>query len=181
MLADCSLAMLVVNAMLFITSLLEKISARILIGAGLLLAIIGLTVLAADRSDAWMYLGCWRRRRTEPRAGLGVSQPGTRQVVDQTGNLERFAGSPEHRRVAQFCVGANSLRPPPRPRLAGRAHRRREVPPGGRAQPRGVRRLRRISRFGSVITGTVSDQDGAARRSRTNKRLVESALPAHKD
>ena len=57
MLAECSLVMLVVNAMLFITSLLEKISARILIGAGLLLAIIGLTVLAADRSDAWMYLG----------------------------------------------------------------------------------------------------------------------------
>lgn len=57
MLAECSLVMLLVNAMLFITSLLEKISARILIDAGLLLAIIGLTVLAADRSDAWMYLG----------------------------------------------------------------------------------------------------------------------------
>ena len=57
MLAECSLVMLIVNALLFITSLLGKISARILIGAGLLLAIIGLTVLAADRSDAWMYLG----------------------------------------------------------------------------------------------------------------------------
>ncbi len=57
MLAECSLVMLGVNAVLFVTSLLEKISARILMGAGLLLAIIGLAVLAADRSDAWMYLG----------------------------------------------------------------------------------------------------------------------------
>ena len=57
MLAECSLVMLVVNALLFITSLLERIAARILIGAGLLLAIIGLAVLAADRADAWMYLG----------------------------------------------------------------------------------------------------------------------------
>ena len=57
MLAECSLVMLGVNALLFITSLLEKIPARILMGAGLVLAIIGLAVLAADRSDAWMYLG----------------------------------------------------------------------------------------------------------------------------
>ena len=57
MLAECSLVMLAVNAVLFVTSLLEKISARILIGAGLLLAVLGLAVLAADRSDAWMYLG----------------------------------------------------------------------------------------------------------------------------
>ena len=57
MLAECSLVMLGVNAMLFITSLLEKISARILMAAGLLLAVIGLAVLAADRSDGLMYLG----------------------------------------------------------------------------------------------------------------------------
>ncbi len=57
MLAECSLVMLGVNAVLFVTSLLEKISARVLMAAGLLLAIIGLAVLAADRSDAWMYLG----------------------------------------------------------------------------------------------------------------------------
>jgi MFS family permease len=57
MLAECSLVMLAVNALLFVTSLLEKISARILIGAGLLLAVLGLAVLAADRSNAWMYLG----------------------------------------------------------------------------------------------------------------------------
>ena len=58
MLAECSLVMLVVNAMLFITSLLEKISARILIGAGLLLAIIGLTVLAAEGVSEFL---CVRR------------------------------------------------------------------------------------------------------------------------
>ena len=57
MLAECSLVMLGVNALLFITSLLEKLSARILIGAGLSLAVVGLAVLAVDRSDAWMYLG----------------------------------------------------------------------------------------------------------------------------
>lgn len=57
MLAECSLVMLGVNALLFITSLLEKIAARTLIGTGLLLAIVGLAVLAADRSNGWMYLG----------------------------------------------------------------------------------------------------------------------------
>ena len=57
MLAECSLVMLGVNAMLFITALLEKVSPRILMAAGLLLAVIGLAVLAADRSDGLMYLG----------------------------------------------------------------------------------------------------------------------------
>ena len=57
MLAECSLVMLGVNALLFITSLLEKIPARILIGAGLLLAVAGLIVMTLDRSDTWMYLG----------------------------------------------------------------------------------------------------------------------------
>ena len=57
MLAECSLVMLGVNALLFITCLLEKISARILIGTGLCLAVIGLAILTFDRSDAWMYLG----------------------------------------------------------------------------------------------------------------------------
>ena len=57
MLAECSLVMLGVNVLLFITSLLERVAARILIAGGLLLAMLGLAVLAADRSDAWMYLG----------------------------------------------------------------------------------------------------------------------------
>ncbi len=57
MLAECSLVMLGVNALLFITSLLEKVSARVLIGAGLLLAVVGLAVLAVGRANGWMYLG----------------------------------------------------------------------------------------------------------------------------
>ena len=57
MLAECSLVMLSVNAMLFITALLDKVSPRVLMAAGLLLAVIGLAVLAADRSDGLMYLG----------------------------------------------------------------------------------------------------------------------------
>ncbi|HEY8708059.1 MAG TPA: hypothetical protein VIM34_08675 [Burkholderiaceae bacterium] len=57
MFAECSLVMLGVNALLFFASLLEKIAARILIGVGLILAIVGLVVLAWHRSDVWMYLG----------------------------------------------------------------------------------------------------------------------------
>ena len=57
MLAQCSLVMLGVNAMLFATSMLDKISARILIGTGLILAISGLLVLAVHPADAWMYVG----------------------------------------------------------------------------------------------------------------------------
>lgn len=57
MLAECSLVMLAVNALLFVTSVLEKIPAWILIAAGLLLAVLGLAVLTANRSDAAMYLG----------------------------------------------------------------------------------------------------------------------------
>jgi len=57
MLAECSLVMLGVNAMLFITSLLEKITARVLMAAGLFLAVVGLAMLAVGHTDAWMYLG----------------------------------------------------------------------------------------------------------------------------
>ena len=57
MLAECSLVMLAVNGLLFITSTLEKVSPRVLIGAGMLLALLGLVALAVERSNAWMYLG----------------------------------------------------------------------------------------------------------------------------
>lgn len=57
MFAECSLVMLAVNAVLFFTSLLDKISAPVLMEAGLVLAMIGLAVLAGHGSDAWMYLG----------------------------------------------------------------------------------------------------------------------------
>ncbi len=57
MLAECALAMLVVNALLFFTALLDKVPARRVVGTGLALAVVGLTVLALHRSDAWMYAG----------------------------------------------------------------------------------------------------------------------------
>ncbi len=57
MFAECSIVMLGINALLFFTALLEKISARTLMSAGLILAMVGLTVMAGHRSDAWMYLG----------------------------------------------------------------------------------------------------------------------------
>ena len=57
MFAGCSLVMLGINALLFFTALLEKISARTLIGTGLILAMVGLAVMAGHRSDPWMYLG----------------------------------------------------------------------------------------------------------------------------
>ena len=71
MLAECSLVMLGVNAVLFVTSLLEKVPTRVLMGAGLVLAIVGLAVLAVDRSDAWMYLGV-----SLTSAGTGLVLPG---------------------------------------------------------------------------------------------------------
>ena len=57
MFAECSLVMLGINALLFFTSLMEKTSARKLLGAGLILAMAGLAVLAQHRAEAWMYLG----------------------------------------------------------------------------------------------------------------------------
>jgi MFS family permease len=57
MFAECSLVMLGINAFLFFTALMEKVSARSLIGAGLILAMVGLAVLSQHNSDAWMYLG----------------------------------------------------------------------------------------------------------------------------
>lgn len=70
MFAGCSLVMLGINAVLFFTALLEKISARILIGAGLILAMIGLSVMARHRFDAGMYLGVGLTS-----AGIGLVQP----------------------------------------------------------------------------------------------------------
>ena len=57
MFAECSLVMLGVNAVLFLTALLDKVSPRILIGAGLVLAMAGLAVMAIHTSDALMFLG----------------------------------------------------------------------------------------------------------------------------
>ena len=57
MFAECSLVMLAVNALLFFTSLLDKISARIVIAAGSVIAASGLAMLALHRSNEWMYIG----------------------------------------------------------------------------------------------------------------------------
>ena len=57
MFAECSLVMLGVNAMLFLTGLLEKISAQMLMSVGLILAIIGLTVLGLHSAEFWLYVG----------------------------------------------------------------------------------------------------------------------------
>ena len=57
MFAECSLAMLLVNAALFFTGLLEKISSRLLIGAGLVVASVGLAVMAWHSAENSLYLG----------------------------------------------------------------------------------------------------------------------------
>ena len=70
MFAECSLVMLGVNALLFFTALMEKISTRILMASGVLLAIAGLAVLAGHASDAWMYFGV-----SLTSAGTGLVRP----------------------------------------------------------------------------------------------------------
>lgn len=57
MFVECSLVMLGINALLFFTALLEKTSALRLMVVGLILAMVGLAVLAQHRSEAWMYFG----------------------------------------------------------------------------------------------------------------------------
>ena len=57
MFAVCALTMLAVNAWLFLTALLDKVPARRVVLTGLLVAIVGLTVLAFHHSNAWMYAG----------------------------------------------------------------------------------------------------------------------------
>jgi MFS family permease len=57
MFAECSLVMLAVNALLFFTALMGKVKSSTLIGAGLVVAAVGLAVLALHRAEAWMFLG----------------------------------------------------------------------------------------------------------------------------
>ena len=57
MFAECALAMLTVNALLFFTALLDKVPARRVVMAGLGLAVLGLTILAFHHSNEWMYAG----------------------------------------------------------------------------------------------------------------------------
>ena len=57
MFAVCSLVMLIVNAVLFLTGLLQKVSSRLLIGAGLVVAMAGLAVMAWHTAEAFLYIG----------------------------------------------------------------------------------------------------------------------------
>ena len=70
MFAECSLVMLGVNALLFFTALLEKVPPRKLMGAGLILAMLGLALLTQHRTDAWMYAGI-----SLTAAGIGLVLP----------------------------------------------------------------------------------------------------------
>ncbi len=57
MFAECSLVMLGVNGALFFTSLLDKVSPRMVIAVGSLIGVSGLALLALHRSNEWMYIG----------------------------------------------------------------------------------------------------------------------------
>jgi MFS family permease len=57
MFAECSLVMLAINALLFFTALLDKVSPRLVVAAGSLLALAGLFVLALHQTNEWMYVG----------------------------------------------------------------------------------------------------------------------------
>jgi len=57
MFAGCSLVMLAVNALLFFTSLLDRVPPRQLIAVGSLVAVVGLLLLTLHRSIGWVYVG----------------------------------------------------------------------------------------------------------------------------
>lgn len=57
MFAECSIAMLLVNALLFFTSLLERVAPRILATVGLVLGVGGLMVLGQHQAQPWLYVG----------------------------------------------------------------------------------------------------------------------------
>ena len=57
MFAECSLVMLGVNALLFFTSLLDKVSPRLVIAVGSLIGVSGLALLGFHQSNDWMLVG----------------------------------------------------------------------------------------------------------------------------
>ena len=57
MFAECSLVMLAINAVLFFTALLDKVSPRLVVAAGSLLGMAGLAALAVHETDKGMYIG----------------------------------------------------------------------------------------------------------------------------
>ncbi len=57
MFAECALVMIGVNAILFFTSLLSKVSPRLVIAAGSLIGVSGLALLGFHQSKEWMFIG----------------------------------------------------------------------------------------------------------------------------
>ena len=57
MFAECALVMLAINALLFVTALLARVSARLVVAAGSVLGLAGLLVLALHQTNEWMYIG----------------------------------------------------------------------------------------------------------------------------
>ncbi len=57
MFAECALVMLGVNALLFFTSVLNKVAARLIIAVGSLIGMAGLSILALHHTTLWMYIG----------------------------------------------------------------------------------------------------------------------------
>ncbi|MCW5637100.1 MAG: MFS transporter [Rubrivivax sp.] len=57
MFAACGLVMLGVNALLFVTGLLERADSRGVLAAGMVLAVAGLGMMARHGNEAWMYVG----------------------------------------------------------------------------------------------------------------------------
>ena len=57
MFAECSLVMLGVNAILFFTSLLDKVSSHLVIAVGSLIGVSGLALLGFHQSKEWMFIG----------------------------------------------------------------------------------------------------------------------------
>lgn len=57
MFAECALVMLGINAVLFFTALLGKVSSRLVLAVGSLIGLSGLVLLALQGSPTWMYVG----------------------------------------------------------------------------------------------------------------------------
>ena len=57
MFAECSLVMLGINALLFLTGLLDKVPPRYFVAAGSVLGMAGLAVLALHQTTTGMYIG----------------------------------------------------------------------------------------------------------------------------
>lgn len=86
MFAECSLVMLGVNALLFFTGLLERADPRRMLGAGMVLAVAGLGMLARHGSEAWIFIGV-----SFTAAGTGVVLPTVSYLA--AGSTRRHLGA----------------------------------------------------------------------------------------